>query len=71
MEHLDDWNLFRYQLMQRRLALGLSQRDLAQTLGVTQTRISDWELGNHVPLATNVIIWCRALGVKIGMEKMS
>jgi DNA-binding transcriptional regulator YiaG len=39
------------RLRELREAHGLSQRELAQALGVDETAVSRWELGNRVPRA--------------------
>jgi transcriptional regulator with XRE-family HTH domain len=39
------------ELRERRVALGLSQTELAELLGVTQNTVSRWEVGAHaIPL---------------------
>ena len=36
-------------ILTRRLATGLSQRELAELLGVRAATVSDWEMGKHRP----------------------
>ena len=37
------------RLREKRLKARLSQNDLAEMLGTQCNRISDWELGSHIP----------------------
>lgn len=46
-----------------RLARGLSQAQLAETLGVHRTTVGDWERGTSSPLLTELGPLCRALEV--------
>lgn len=39
-----------------------SQADLAETLGITQPTLSDWENGRATPAADKLIAWCHADG---------
>lgn len=41
---------------------GLSQRQLAEKLGITQQCISRWILGNREPSLDDVILMCHILG---------
>lgn len=47
----------------RRAALGLSQRELAEQVGVTSPTVHYWESGNVLPQATVLEPLARALGV--------
>jgi len=47
----------------RRAALGLSQRELAERVGVTNPTIHYWESGNVLPQATVLEPLAQALGV--------
>lgn len=44
---------------------GLSQRELAQQLGITPSRISNWEQGANCPTIDILFEVCKALGVSI------
>lgn len=50
-------------LRNRRLHMGLTQRDVAHDMGhgTTQSMISEWETGLTVPTIKSVIRWARAL----------
>ncbi|HBL11177.1 MAG TPA: XRE family transcriptional regulator [Cyanobacteria bacterium UBA11162] len=50
-------------LKQRREELGLTQRDIAQTLGKTVQTISNWETGIYEPKMTprEIKVLCRLL----------
>jgi len=52
-------------LRDRRMHLGLTQRDLADALGVQQSSISDWESGTVVPRLTTLHRWAEALGLAV------
>lgn len=41
-------------LKKRRLAAGLSQKDLAERLGIVQSAISAWESGEKMPRASQL-----------------
>jgi transcriptional regulator with XRE-family HTH domain len=38
---------------QRRLALGLTQEEVAARVGITQSSVAKWEAGHTKPAATN------------------
>lgn len=42
---------------------GLSQKDLAQRIGVTNSRISNWEQGLNRPDVDNLLLLCESLEV--------
>lgn len=48
-----------------REAAGFSQRELAQQLGITPSRISNWEQGANCPTIDILFEVCRALHVSI------
>lgn len=48
-------------LRERRLALGLSQRDVAHALGLTETSVTQWESGKHAPSNNNLTALARVL----------
>lgn len=43
----------------------LSQKELAQKMGVTPSAISHWETGRRVPDANDLIAMSKALGCKV------
>ncbi len=45
-----------------RVAAHLTQEELADAVGVTRTRISDWETGRHEPSRKHLDMLCRVLG---------
>lgn len=49
----------------RRIAMGLSQRQLAVLVGVRQAEISAWEIGRKHPTTRNVSRWAAALGCEL------
>ena len=46
---------FRERLKELRVAKGLSQMQLAQAVGVSQSAIAKWELGKTEPTASAII----------------
>ena len=45
-----------------RLAAHLTQKELAAAVGVTRTRVNDWENGRHQPSRQHLTELCAALG---------
>jgi len=56
------------QFIKRRQFLGISQRLLGETIGVTDYQIAKWEGGHRRP--TGFLLWCWAesLGIKLVAE---
>jgi transcriptional regulator with XRE-family HTH domain len=50
-------------LRDARLDAGLTQADVANRIGTTQSSISDWEAGVSVPLATSLDLWAAVFGL--------
>ena len=55
---------FREALKARRIELGMSQRDLARAMEVTQTAVSQWERGETRPYYKTSAKLSKVLGVK-------
>lgn len=53
------------QLVDRRLALGLSQREVARRAGLAQSIISEGERGNHTPGLDTLTAWADGLGAEV------
>ena len=49
-----------------RIKSGLSQSELADKIGVTQTDISRWETSLHKPTLKNLMYLCETLEIDIG-----
>lgn len=56
------------QIKERREALGISQRDLAQRVGIAQPSLSSIESGNSVPRNTTLFALARELNDEFGSE---
>ena len=54
------------RLKEYRKELNLSQKELAEKLGKTQSVISSWEIGTGVPDASQLPSIAKALGVSLG-----
>lgn len=53
------------ELRVRRQALGLSQEDLADRLGVRRDTVCTWENGRRMPNAEVLFTWCRVLEIQV------
>ncbi|HEX6968304.1 MAG TPA: helix-turn-helix transcriptional regulator [Micromonosporaceae bacterium] len=49
----------------RRIALGLSQREVAAAAGTWQGRLTAWETGHAVPTLDSLTAWAAALGCEL------
>lgn len=54
---------FAMQILARREALGLTQRQLAEELGLEQTQISAYERGAREPRAGRILLFAKALNL--------
>lgn len=52
-------------LKQIRESKGISQKELASALGVTESAVSHWESNRYLPAAENLHLAAKALGVTI------
>ena len=59
---MDQAKIGRFIAEQRR-ARGLTQRELAEALGVSNRTVSKWECGGGLPELANVLPLCALLGV--------
>ena len=50
-------------IAERRRALGMTQRALAEALGVSDRTVSKWECGGGLPELANLLPLCALLGV--------
>lgn len=51
------------RIREMRLAKGITQRDFAKAVGVTQCMIWMWETGRNLPQVRHLLIICRALEI--------
>jgi transcriptional regulator with XRE-family HTH domain len=58
----------RNRLCVRRVALGFSQRQLADLMGTSQSHISELERGEKSPTMTTLNRWARALRLRVRVE---
>lgn len=54
-------------LVTARHAAGLTQRDLAERMGIVQSLLGGWESGRQVPTVMSVANWADALGYELAM----
>lgn len=59
----DDGTAISGRIRQAREALGLSEQDLANRLGVTAETVTEWESGGRDPRSNRVIMLAGVLGV--------
>lgn len=59
---VDQKKIGRFIADNRRKA-GMTQRELAEALGVSNRTISKWECGDGMPELANILPLCRLLGV--------
>jgi len=52
-------------IAQRRRALGLTQRELAEQLDVSDKTVSKWECGNGMPEVSLMLPLCKTLGISV------
>ena len=62
---MNDWLDLVRDLRDARVSQGLSQRQVADLMGVGQPEISMWETGVHAPTLRTLCNWANVLGVKI------
>ena len=49
----------------RRQSIGLTQKQLAELVGVTDVTISRWESGQREPVASDFVKLCEVLGMEL------
>ena len=49
----------------RRQSIGLTQKQLAELVGVTDVTISRWESGQREPIASDFLRLCEVLGMEL------
>lgn len=53
------------QLVLRRRTTGVSQAEVADRVGTSQRTVSQWENRAHDPKAGAVMVWARAVGLRL------
>ena len=64
-ENFGSWLDFRQAMIDRRIALGITQTEMASRLGVTQSAVSQFESLGSNPRLVTVMTYAQALEVKI------
>lgn len=54
-------------LRQRRLDLGLSQREVARLAGFAPSAVHEYENGSHEPTLFSLVAWADALGCDVAV----
>ena len=57
------------QLVELRVTLGMSQRDVARRAGVTPDALSKWERSHYAPTDANLAKWASALGMRLRVSR--
>lgn len=58
----------RQRLISRRVELGLTQSELAARMGTSQSAVSDFETGRHIPRVNTLRRWAQALNMRISIQ---
>lgn len=71
--HGEPWERFErrrlaFPLKNRRVALGLPQRDLGRLVGVSRDSIQRWELAQIPPRPKALVVWARRLGYSLALR---
>jgi len=53
----------------RRVALGLSQKEIAKRLSKSPRTLRSWELGSRIPEIPTLIAWATALGMQLCLKE--
>jgi ribosome-binding protein aMBF1 (putative translation factor) len=59
------------QLVRQRKKLNLSQADLDQMIGVSESMVAKWESKARLPGAFVLMCWAKALGMKLQAKEKS
>lgn len=59
------------QLIERRKFLSLSQADLDEMIGVSESMVAKWESKARLPGAFFFMCWAKALGVRLIVQEVS
>ena len=67
-QHLVDVRCLIHELANLRRRLRISQAELAEQIGTTQSAISEWETFECSPNAASLARWARALDMRLVLE---
>lgn len=59
------------KLKTARISLGLTQAELAKSIGVSSDCVSRWERGRFPPALPDLIKWCAAVGLVLALIPMA
>ena len=68
MDVQKEYDLIR-QVVEARKELGMTQKNLAETVGISQQEISRFENERHIPKLSSFIKIIEALGLELRLEK--
>ena len=63
--NFDHWQTFMDQLVAKREELGISQREMARRMGISQPAVAQFELSSANPNLNTVIRYANKLGVEL------
>lgn len=66
-ENYGQWLDFHSMLVDRREALGLTQKQVADRLGISQPAVAQFEKSTYSPSITTIIAYATAIGVKLNL----
>jgi|RhiMethySRZTD1v2_1073278.scaffolds.fasta_scaffold158107_5 transcriptional regulator with XRE-family HTH domain len=52
----------------RRVAMGLTQEELAWRIGCADRHLAKWEIGKHRPSLYFLLKWCEQLGYRLALR---
>lgn len=64
-ENYGQWLDFHSMLVDRREAQGLTQKQVAERLGISQPAVAQFEKSTYSPSITTIIAYATAIGVKL------
>lgn len=64
-ENFGSWLDFRQAMIDKRIALGITQSEMALRLGVTQSAVSQFESIGSNPRLVTLMTYAQALGIKV------
>ena len=66
--NLESWHKFRLDLIRQREESGMTQQDVADKLGITQSAVSQFESFGGNPRMMTVLAYALAIGAKLNFS---
>ena len=68
VQNFENWQTLMDQLVAKREELGVSQREMAKRMGVSQPAVAQFELSSANPTISSVIRYANKLGVELQFD---